>query len=388
MRRLYRIAESFWQSGIYKDVKQASQAFAKLVVGRELGLGIAQSMQAIQFVEGQVQIHYSMLGWFVRAHGYSFKYATLTDDAVAIDFYGPDGEFIETSTFTQEDARKAGLDKDRGSAKSNYVKYPRNMLIARAMSNAVKWFLQDALGGIPVYVEGEITPTPELTAGEGDGSAPGIELGPRVDAVIDRAVVLGHAGYSDRATIEVALGGRSPEVVNQWVSKARAELDEIAASRSEEPADAEVVPDGPLDAPGDASRPAAGVPRGYDAETAIAAQRAGESLPDDALGADASDLPELPADPLHDGPSSDGSSPPQASGSSSPPVVGAGESVVQEPSDLAVLRRRLSGLLDQQAAVPPDSPDAEVIAAEVEWLEGELREHGGDLPGQEAMDLG
>ena len=41
----------------------------------------------------------------------------------------------------------ANLVKD----KSGWVKYPRNMLFARAMSNGVRWFAPEATGGLPVY---------------------------------------------------------------------------------------------------------------------------------------------------------------------------------------------------------------------------------------------
>jgi hypothetical protein len=328
MRRLFRLAEALALSKVYKDVTSAEQGFAKLIVGYELGLNVSQSM-SIHFVEGQVTVPYPLLGLFVKAHGFSFKYVTLTDEAVAIEFFDPAGESVGLSTFTQDDALAAGITKKgqggsvttpSGKA-SNYAKYPRNMLIARAMSNGVRWFVQEATGGLPVYVEGEVVEeVSELTAGEGDGTIQGIELGPKVDAIIERAGVLGHAGLSNRAAIEVALGRRAPAVVTEWVGRAKAELDAFEARRiSAEPADAEVVD-----------------------------EKAPESV----------------------------SPPPSAV-----ETVGVGV-------DVEVLRKRLSGLYDARAAVESGSDEeAQMLDDEIASVEGELRAAGGDVPGQEAMDL-
>jgi hypothetical protein len=112
------------------------------------------------------------------------------------------------------------------------------------MSNGVRWYVPEATGGIPVYVEGEVPAAPELTAGDGDGQPQGLDLGPKVEAVITRATELGHAALSDRATIELTLGSRSPDVVNRWVRQATGQLDVM-----EVVPDAEVVADPEVEAP-------------------------------------------------------------------------------------------------------------------------------------------
>lgn len=243
--RLFRIAKGLALSRVYKDVSQAEQAFAKLIVGHELGLNISQSM-SIHFVEGQVTVPYPLLGLFVKAHGWSFDYLALTDDLAEIEFTDPDGRTF-LSTFTIEDAIKARIVKRApdGSlvtpakgAVSMYEKHGRNMLVARAMSNGVRWYVQEATGGLPIYVHGEVVPErDELTAG-GDGEPQGLDLGPKVDAVLERAAGLGHAGLADRATAEIALGNRSPAVAAEWVARATVTLDEFEAAL---PPDADVV---------------------------------------------------------------------------------------------------------------------------------------------------
>lgn len=86
------------------------------------------------------------------------------------------------------------------------------------------------LGGLLAH--GELDRAEEaraLTAGTGSGEAVGLDLGPKVEEVIVRATELGHAGLSDRATVEMRLGSQPPEYVEAWVTAAHAELDRMAA---------------------------------------------------------------------------------------------------------------------------------------------------------------
>jgi hypothetical protein len=189
----------------------------------------------------------------------------------AVVEYTVDGKKRGVSRYTVEDAETAGLIKhDKPRAAWNTSR--RNMLLARAMSNGVKWFVPEVLGGLPVYTTGELEATrpQSLTAPAGDGGdeGSGIDLGPAVDEVIAKAEELGHAGLSNRAAIELALGNRAPAVVNKWVRDAKAELTKMEEERREadnptevdnvdtpaeepaeepaqmdEPADAEVVPE-------------------------------------------------------------------------------------------------------------------------------------------------
>jgi hypothetical protein len=83
----------------------------------------------------------------VKSSGkYNYRVTEQTDKVCSIDFY-EGAELIGTSTFTIEDAKKAGT--------KNTDKFPRNMLFARAMSNGVKWYTPDVFAG-PVYVPEEM----------------------------------------------------------------------------------------------------------------------------------------------------------------------------------------------------------------------------------------
>jgi hypothetical protein len=70
----------------------------------------------------------------------------------------PSGEELGESSFSLEDAKRAGLAGD------NWRKYPRNMLYARAVSNAARWYAPEVLTGVYLPDEMEQTETPEPMA--------------------------------------------------------------------------------------------------------------------------------------------------------------------------------------------------------------------------------
>jgi len=237
--RLWNIGTRLARSGVYKDVRQAEQAYAKLIIGHELGLNISQSM-SIHFVQGQVTIPYPLLALFVKRNGYRFEYISLEDEKVEIEFFDPDGQSIGISSFTKADAERAGL-----AEKDTNQKYPRNKLVARAMSNGVRWFVQEATGGLPVYTWDEIPETPEITEGEGSGEMPSFVLPPQAAEIVRHALELGHSGYSDAAAVALVLGGQSQEFVDRWVAKAEDDLSRHATRKTLE------TPTSPSDEPSD-----------------------------------------------------------------------------------------------------------------------------------------
>lgn len=244
IRRTWRVAAALAQSGMFKGERSkctAEEAFAKILIGRDLGISSTQALMTVDLVHGAVQLRGVLLASFVRrSPDYEYKitehdaehckvqllgfpHVEPADDTLVL-FRGKWWEILGESEFTVADATTAGLVK----TDSNWTKYPRNMVLWRALSNAVKFYAPDLMGGVPVYVEGELPPaTPSLTQGSGDGSTQGLDLGPDVEAVLERATTLGHAGLADRATAEMALGGRPPADVARWVTEANRVLDEM-----------------------------------------------------------------------------------------------------------------------------------------------------------------
>lgn len=139
------------ESGFFADSRSASQAVVKVLAGRELGFGPVAAMTGINIIQGRVSLSANIMAAAVKRSGrYNFRVREMTEAACKIEFFERSGDKWETigvSTFTADDARKAGT--------KNMDKYPRNMLYARAMSNGVRWYCPDVTGG-PVYTPEEL----------------------------------------------------------------------------------------------------------------------------------------------------------------------------------------------------------------------------------------
>jgi hypothetical protein len=141
------IGKAFAESGMFPDIKSAAQAIVKIQAGAELGIAPFAAMSGIHIISGKPTIGAGVMAAMVKSSGkYNYRVTEQTDKVCSIDYY-EGAEMIGTSTFTIEDAKKAGT--------KNTDKFPRNMLFARAMSNGVKWYTPDVFAG-PVYVPEEM----------------------------------------------------------------------------------------------------------------------------------------------------------------------------------------------------------------------------------------
>ena len=141
------IAKSFADSGMFPDCKSMAQAAVKIQAGREFGIQPFAAMSGIHIIQGKPTIGSGLMAARVKGFGkYDYKVIEHNDKVCSIEYF-QGKESIGVSTFTIEDARKAGT--------KNLDKFPKNMLFARAMSNGVKWFTPD-IYEMPVYVPEEM----------------------------------------------------------------------------------------------------------------------------------------------------------------------------------------------------------------------------------------
>jgi hypothetical protein len=243
IRRTWRVAKALAASGMFKDARQGEQAFAKILLGRDLGLSPTQAMTGIHIVEGKPEVAAVTLASFVRRReGHDYKILEHTNELCSIEFL-VDGESRGISTFTQADAEAGLLNLPTSSGHpSNYVKFPRNMLFARAMSNGVKWFVPECTGGIPVYFEGEIQPEPVNGHGAAAGGGPtGPAMPEHLAALVARAVAVDSSQWR-----ETELAARLPLPGDDGYDNAVGKLaEELTGWLDEnEPTDADVVPEG------------------------------------------------------------------------------------------------------------------------------------------------
>lgn len=138
------------QSGYFSDARDAAQAAVKVLAGAELGLGPVASMRGVDIIKGEVSLSAGLVSALVRRSD-RYDYAiSRWDDGGCTLVFSRDGQALDpASTFTVEDAQRAGLHGD------NWKKYPRNMCFARAMTNGARLHCPDLFAG-SVYVPEEL----------------------------------------------------------------------------------------------------------------------------------------------------------------------------------------------------------------------------------------
>jgi hypothetical protein len=160
--RTYRIAKALHMSGMFKDVQKAEQAFAKMLLGRDLGLSPTQALTSIHVVEGKPELSANLQAALMRQYRspegdrYDFRVHQLDPEGCVLRFLRVtrDGQVTDlgVSEFSIKDAQAAGL-----AARDTWKKYARNMLFSRALSNGVAWFTPEVTYGVRVYAEGELS---------------------------------------------------------------------------------------------------------------------------------------------------------------------------------------------------------------------------------------
>lgn len=158
-----RIAQNLAAGGMFKDARQAEQAFTKIMLGRDLGLSPTQAMTSIHVVEGKPELSANLQAQLVKSYRgpdgerYDYLVREHTDQVCEIEFrrreVGGDWETLGVERFTITDAERAGL----AGRKGPWQTYPRNMLWARCISNGVNFHCPEVARGLRVYHEGEIS---------------------------------------------------------------------------------------------------------------------------------------------------------------------------------------------------------------------------------------
>lgn len=146
-----RAAKAMSASGFFKDSAQAAQAVVKILAGQELGFGPFASMTGVNIIQGKPVLAANLLAAAVKRAGkYNYRVTTQTEKECVLTWY-EGAEIVGTSSFTMEEAARAGL-----STKDNWKKYPSDMLFARALSRGQKRYAPDVFNGATVYTPDEM----------------------------------------------------------------------------------------------------------------------------------------------------------------------------------------------------------------------------------------
>lgn len=161
------------QSGYFKDSTSISKAVTKALIGQSMGMGLVQSMNSLYVIDGRVAMDSHAIRNTAVMAGYTIKTLELTEQKCSLEWsIRKDGkeEILGTSEYTREDATKAGLIE-----KTNWRKFPKDMLFARAITRGARMYANQAFANQPVYERDELAD---------DGKY--IDLGPldeRVDSI-------------------------------------------------------------------------------------------------------------------------------------------------------------------------------------------------------------
>lgn len=141
-----QIAQAFFDSGIFKDVKSAAQALVKIIAGREQGLSPIESMTAVYILDDKIcYLTKVFTAKIKKTKVFDYKVKASTEEICTIEFY-ENGELLGTSSYSIKQAAKAGLVN-----RDNWRKYPQSMLFNRAASIGMKMFVPQILGGVNLY---------------------------------------------------------------------------------------------------------------------------------------------------------------------------------------------------------------------------------------------
>ncbi len=125
-----------------------ARAMAKIIAGHSYGFDAVLSMRTFDIINGKLQPTSECVSILIKRSGrYNYKVVEWTNDKCDLLFVGKasDGTWkpLGHSIFTMDDAKRAGY--STGLNKANWEKLPRNMLLARAITNGKRLFCADVM---------------------------------------------------------------------------------------------------------------------------------------------------------------------------------------------------------------------------------------------------
>lgn len=138
-------------SPYYKSMGGEAAVVSIWLTARELGIPVMSALNgSVYFVQGKIMLSASCMSMLIRKAGHSIQKVDHTDKICKLRGKRKDNGDTAESTFTIENANRAGLIKSGGV----WAKFPERMLFNRAISNLAKDLFSDCIGS--AYVEGEI----------------------------------------------------------------------------------------------------------------------------------------------------------------------------------------------------------------------------------------
>lgn len=155
MQVLTTIAKTAHVSGLYNTVGGEAKILMILLAAQDLGIKPTIALNGgIWNIQGKIEISARLMTSMIRRAGHSISIKECNDKICTLKGKRADnGDELESS-FSIEDATKAGL-----AGRDVWKKYAEDMLYSRAMSRLARRLFPDVIG--TAYVEGEIRESPE-----------------------------------------------------------------------------------------------------------------------------------------------------------------------------------------------------------------------------------
>lgn len=139
---LARLSAMISSSHMSKDVRNAAQAAYLIQAGAELGLPPIASVQQLVMVKGKVTMSAQAWAALIKRSGkYNYTVQKHTEKGCRLQFFerwGDEWKAVGESTFTIDDAKRAGLLKN-----NIWHQYPKAMLFARALTAGARIYCPD-----------------------------------------------------------------------------------------------------------------------------------------------------------------------------------------------------------------------------------------------------
>jgi hypothetical protein len=167
------------RSGYFKDTRDEAQAVAKILYGRELGIGPMAAMMGIHIIEGKPAPSANLIATLIQRSGrFAYRVREWDERICRIEFF-EQGESVGIASFSIQEAQQAKV-----AGKDNWSKYPKAMLFSRTISQGARAYCPAVFGGAPVYTPDELGAdiTVDATTGEIQVMPAELPPGPRVVA--------------------------------------------------------------------------------------------------------------------------------------------------------------------------------------------------------------
>lgn len=138
-------------SKMYKGIGDQAAVLMVMLAARELNIAPMMALNGgLNIIQGKIEISARLMSALIRKAGHRIIIKESTNDMCKLEGVRVDNGDRATVSYTFAEAQKAGLVKPNGG----WIKNPKDMCFARAMSRLARQLFSDVIG--IGYVEGEI----------------------------------------------------------------------------------------------------------------------------------------------------------------------------------------------------------------------------------------